>query len=95
VVGAAMMVGESRLLQVTIFDTLQQNLGSIDFSVLLIGVMTIADEMRCLLDMCGQLITRTPTSAVCQSGDSSVYRWSCPLRPTGEHAFGFAGYRLI
>jgi CheY-like chemotaxis protein len=42
---AAMMVEESRLLQVTIFDTLQHNLGSIDFSVLLIGVMTIADEI--------------------------------------------------
>jgi DNA-binding response OmpR family regulator len=42
---AAMMVEESRMLQVTIFDTLQQNLVSIDFSVLLIGVMTIADEI--------------------------------------------------
>ena len=42
---AAMMVEESRMLQVTIFDTLQQNLASIDFSVLLIGVMTIADEI--------------------------------------------------
>ena len=42
---AAMMVEESRMLQVTIFDTLQHNLASIDFSVLLIGVMTIADEI--------------------------------------------------
>ena len=42
---AAMMVEESRMLQVTIFDTLQQNLATIDFSVLLIGVMTIADEV--------------------------------------------------
>jgi DNA-binding response OmpR family regulator len=42
---AAMMVEESRMLQVTIFDTLQQNLASIDFSVVLIGVMTIADEI--------------------------------------------------
>ena len=42
---AAMMVEESRMLQVSIFDTLQQNLASIDFSVLLIGVMTIADEI--------------------------------------------------
>ena len=33
------------MLQVTIFDTLQQNLATIDFSVLLIGVMTIADEI--------------------------------------------------
>jgi CheY-like chemotaxis protein len=42
---AAMMVEESRMLQVTIFDTLRSNLASIDFSVLLIGVMTIADEI--------------------------------------------------
>ncbi len=42
---AAMMVEESRILQVTIFNTLQKNLGTIDFSVLLLGVMTIADEV--------------------------------------------------
>ncbi len=41
----AMMVEESRILQVTIFNTLQNNLGTIDFSVLLLGVMTIADEV--------------------------------------------------
>lgn len=40
-----MMVEESRVLQVCIFNTLQNNLVSIDFSVLLIGVMTIADEV--------------------------------------------------
>jgi YesN/AraC family two-component response regulator len=42
---AAMMVEESRILQVSIFQTLQNNLANIDFSVLLIGVMTIADEV--------------------------------------------------
>ena len=42
---AAMMVEESRMLQVSIFRTLQKNLPNIDFSVLLIGVMTIADEI--------------------------------------------------
>jgi hypothetical protein len=41
---AAMLVEESRMLQVSIFQILQNNLVSIDFSVLLIGVMTIADE---------------------------------------------------
>ena len=41
----SMMVEESRILQVTIFQTLQKNLGTIDFSVLLLGVMTIADEV--------------------------------------------------
>jgi CheY-like chemotaxis protein len=42
---AAMLVEESRQLQVSIFRTLQKNLPTIDFSVLLIGVMTIADEV--------------------------------------------------
>ena len=42
---AAMMVEESRMLQVSIFQTLQNNLANIDFSVLLVGVMTIADEI--------------------------------------------------
>jgi hypothetical protein len=41
---AAMIVEESRMLQVSIFETLQANLANIDFSLLLNGVMTIADE---------------------------------------------------
>lgn len=42
---AAMLVEESRMLQVSIFQTLQDNLRQIDFSVLLVGVMAIADEV--------------------------------------------------
>lgn len=42
---ASMMVEESRILQVSVFNTLQKNLANIDFSVVLIGVMTIADEI--------------------------------------------------
>ncbi len=42
---AAMLVEKSRILQVTIFHTLQKNLASIDFSTLLMSVMTIADEV--------------------------------------------------
>jgi DNA-binding NarL/FixJ family response regulator len=42
---AAMLIEESRMLQVSLFQTLQNNLASLDFSVLLIGVMTIADEI--------------------------------------------------
>jgi len=42
---AAMLVEESRMLQVSIFQTLQDNLQSIDFSQLLVGVMAIADEV--------------------------------------------------
>jgi hypothetical protein len=40
-----MIVEESRILQVSIFGTLQKNLGSVDFSLLLPDVMTIADEV--------------------------------------------------
>jgi len=39
----AMMVEESRMLQVSIFETLQQNLHRVDFSVVLSDVMVIAD----------------------------------------------------
>jgi DNA-binding response OmpR family regulator len=41
----SMIVEESRILQVCIFRTLQRNLENIDFSVLLLQVMTIADEV--------------------------------------------------
>ena len=42
---AAMLVEESRMLQVSIFQTLQDNLHKVDFSLLLVGVMAIADEV--------------------------------------------------
>src|SRR5579864_965159 len=41
----AMLVHESRILQVTLFGTLQSNLSFVDFSLLLPDVMTIADEV--------------------------------------------------
>jgi len=41
---AAMMVEESRMLQVSIFQTLENNLNRVDFSSLLAGIMEIADE---------------------------------------------------
>jgi DNA-binding response OmpR family regulator len=41
----AMLVHESRILQVTLFGTLQSNLVFLDFSLLLPDVMTIADEV--------------------------------------------------
>ena len=40
-----MMIEESRILQVSIFQTLQDNLSTVDFSLLLMDVMTIADEV--------------------------------------------------
>lgn len=41
----AMLVHESRILQVTLFGTLQNSLSLLDFSLLLPDVMTIADEV--------------------------------------------------
>jgi DNA-binding response OmpR family regulator len=41
----AMLVHESRILQVTLFGELQRNLSFLDFSLLLPDVMTIADEV--------------------------------------------------
>ncbi len=41
----AMLVHESRILQVTLFGMLQSNLSFLDFSLLLPDVMTIADEV--------------------------------------------------
>ena len=40
-----MIIEESRMLQVSLFHTLQVNLNSVDFSLLLNDVMTIADEV--------------------------------------------------
>jgi CheY-like chemotaxis protein len=42
---AAMIVEESRMLQVSIFQSLQDNLFRVDFSLLLVGVMAVADEV--------------------------------------------------
>jgi DNA-binding response OmpR family regulator len=42
---AAMIVEESRMLQVSIFQTLQNNLNRVNFSLLLVAVMAIADEV--------------------------------------------------
>jgi CheY-like chemotaxis protein len=42
---AAMIVEESRILQVSIFNTLQKSLQRVDFSNVLLDVMTIADEV--------------------------------------------------
>jgi hypothetical protein len=40
-----MMVEDSRMLQVSIFQSLQDNLARVDFSLLLVGVMAIADKV--------------------------------------------------
>jgi len=47
----AMLVEESRILQVSIFNTLQNNLASVDFSTVLLDVMTVADEVDAQLKL--------------------------------------------
>jgi len=42
---AAVVVEESRILQVSIFKTIQKNLSRVDFSKVLLDVITIADEV--------------------------------------------------
>ena len=42
---SGMLIHESRILQVTIFGTLHENLSLLDFNLLLPDVMTIADEV--------------------------------------------------
>jgi CheY-like chemotaxis protein len=42
---AAMLIEEYRILQLSIFNTLQNNLQRVNFNALLLGVITIADEL--------------------------------------------------
>jgi len=42
---AHMLVMESRILQVSLFEVLHHNLSSVDFSLILLDVMAIADEV--------------------------------------------------
>jgi DNA-binding response OmpR family regulator len=60
-----MIVEESRILQVSIFDTLQKNLGTVDFDSLLTDVMTIADE-------CDSQLKQTLISFTQQSGQPAA-----------------------
>src|SRR6202171_5727577 len=59
-----MLVHESRILQVTLFGTLKDNMNALDFSLLLPDVMTIADEVDAqLTQTMGSYmkLTKTPT----------------------------------
>jgi CheY-like chemotaxis protein len=67
---AAMLVEESRILQISIFNTLQKNLVNIDYSVLLIGVMTIADEIDFQLSQAVNSFTEVTLQAASWSRDS-------------------------
>jgi CheY-like chemotaxis protein len=54
---APLIVEESRMLQVSIFQTLQNNLFRVDFSLVLVDVMTIADEIDSQLGQAMQSFT--------------------------------------
>jgi hypothetical protein len=61
---AAMLIHESRILQVTIFGTLHKNLSMSDFSLLLPDVMIIADEVDAqLTQTMGAFTKASPESA--------------------------------
>lgn len=70
---AAMLVEESRMLQVSIFNTLQNNLASIDSSVLLIGVMIIADEIDFQLSQAIESYTAETLHVAAISGGQSGF----------------------
>jgi hypothetical protein len=59
-----MIVEESRMLQVSIFQILQNNLGRVDFSLVLVDVMTIADEVDSQLCQAMQTFITEPAPAV-------------------------------
>jgi DNA-binding response OmpR family regulator len=61
---APMLVEESRILQVSIFSTLQRNLSGVDFSRLLLDVVTIADEVDSQLKQAMSSYTAPMTRAV-------------------------------
>jgi len=74
---SAMLIHESRILQVTIFGTLHQNLSLLDFNLLLPDVMIIADEVDAqLTQTMGSFSNRPPKTAKAQlvkpTGMSSV-----------------------
>jgi DNA-binding response OmpR family regulator len=67
----AAMVEESRILQVSIFQTLQNNLDRVDFSQLLVSVMAIADEVDSQL-------SQAMTSYISQSQMDNLIVPACP-----------------
>ena len=61
----SMIVEESRILQVSIFNTLRKNLSTVNFSLLLTDVMTIADE-------CDSQLKQTLNSFMAQKMESAA-----------------------
>jgi hypothetical protein len=66
-----MMVEESRILQVCIFNTLQNNLGSVDLDSVLLDVMTIADEVDSQLKQAVLGFMEAPVIVLSRSGQAA------------------------
>ena len=76
----AMIVEESRLLQVSLFTTLQRNLRSVDFSRVLQDVVTIANEVDSQLKQ-AMLGSAAPTVMLESRASAQVEKW--PTSATG------------
>jgi ActR/RegA family two-component response regulator len=61
---APLIVQESRILQVCIFETLERNLGTVDFTAVLPDIMTIADEVDSQLKQTIDSFLRTQGDAI-------------------------------
>ena len=75
-----MIVEESRLLQVSLFTTLQRNLRSVDFSRVLLDVVTIANEVDSQLKQ-AMLGSAAPTVMLESRASAQVEKW--PTSATG------------
>jgi ActR/RegA family two-component response regulator len=87
-----MIIEESRILQVSIFNTLQTNLNTVDFSLLLLDVMTIADE-------CDSQLKQTIVSFSEPNDGIATQRIDCVLAGKDSHrgcrGFGKSRLRML
>jgi DNA-binding response OmpR family regulator len=77
-----MMVEESRMLQVSIFQTLQNNLASIDFTLVLVDIMAIADEVDSQLRQQVISFTAAQEKSRCDVSSASWRSWGKRRHPS-------------
>ena len=78
---APLMVQESRMLQVCLFETIERNLATVDFTAVLPDIMIIADEVDAQLK---QSIGSFLTNAACGAALASSQSSRMPLREKSE-----------
>ena len=78
---APLIVEESRMLQVCIFETIERNLATVDFTAVLPDIMIIADEVDAQLK---QSIGSFLTNAACGAALASSQSSRMPLREKSE-----------